>query len=40
MVKVAIDLPAASDEVHSDEHAVGAPINISIGTKALATFCE
>jgi hypothetical protein len=40
MVKVAIDLPTPSDEVHSDEHAVGAPINISTGTKALATFRE
>jgi hypothetical protein len=40
MVKVAIDLPAASNEVHSDEHAVGAPINLSIGPKALATFRE
>jgi hypothetical protein len=37
-VKVAVDLPAPSDEVHLDAHAISTPINISTGTKALAIF--
>jgi hypothetical protein len=38
MVKVAVDLPAPSDEARSGTRAISALINISTGTKALATF--
>ncbi|KAI4916787.1 hypothetical protein J4E90_003290 [Alternaria incomplexa] len=40
MVKMAVDLPAPSDEVKSDTHAPSAPINLQVGTKALDSFRE
>ncbi|KAI4939337.1 uncharacterized protein J4E92_000622 [Alternaria infectoria] len=40
VVKMAVDLPAPSDEVKSDTHAASAPINLQVGTKALDSFRE
>jgi hypothetical protein len=38
MIKVAIDLPAPSDEASPDARVESAPINIEVGTKALDAF--
>jgi hypothetical protein len=40
MVKMAVDLPAPSEEPKSDTHATSAPINIQVGAKALDSFRE
>lgn len=40
VVKMAVDLPAPSDEVKPDTHAASAPINLQVGTKALDSFRE
>ena len=40
VVKMAVDLPAPSEEAKQDTHTASAPINIQVGTKALDSFRE
>ncbi|KAF1834092.1 hypothetical protein BDW02DRAFT_569364 [Decorospora gaudefroyi] len=40
LVKVAVDLPAPSEEARADPQAGSAPVNIDVGTEALDSFRE